>query len=149
MRFWDSSAVVPLALSELRSRACSELYESDSNIVVWALTPIEVLSGVHRRRREGHLPPDAFDIAMQRLDRLRATWTEVLDVEVVRARAERIVAVHAVRAADALQLAAALIACAEQPHKVPFVGLDARLNDAARNEGFSVLPDGDVGQPDG
>ena len=140
MRFWDSSAVVPLALSELRSRACSELYESDSNVVVWALTPIEVLSGMHRKRREGDLPPGDFDNAMQRLDRLRGTWNEVLDVEVVRSRAERIVAVHAVRAADALQLAAALVACAEQPHKVPFVSLDERLNAAAEREGFRVLP---------
>lgn len=44
------------------------------------------------------------------------------------------------RAADALQLAAALIACDEQPSLPPFVALDHRLADAARREGFRVLP---------
>jgi hypothetical protein len=49
-------------------------------------------------------------------------------------------ALHDLRAADALQLAAALIACDEQPALLPFVTLDRRLADAARREGFRVLP---------
>jgi predicted nucleic acid-binding protein len=43
------------------------------------------------------------------------------------------------RAADALHLAAALVACEERPHLLPFVTLDGRLEDAARREGFTVL----------
>jgi predicted nucleic acid-binding protein len=59
----------------------------------------------------------------------------------VRRRAARLVAVHPLRAADALQLAAALLWCEEQPHNEVFVSLDGRLRDAARNEGFDVRPE--------
>ncbi len=38
-------------------------------------------------------------------------------------------------------LAALLTAAEEQPHELPFVTLDDRLVEAARREGFTVLPD--------
>lgn len=44
------------------------------------------------------------------------------------------------RAADALQLAAAIVATEHAPASLPFVSLDERLNDAAAREGFQVLP---------
>ena len=59
----------------------------------------------------------------------------------VRERAEQLIAVYPLRAADALQLAAALTWCENQPWNERFVCLDKRLRDAARKEGFSVLPD--------
>ena len=46
--------------------------------------------------------------------------------------------VHALRAADALQLAAALLASDEEPAGLDIVTLDSRLADAARREGFRV-----------
>ena len=58
----------------------------------------------------------------------------------LRRRAARLLAVHPLRAADALQLAAALLWCEEQPHGEGFVSLDARLREAAGKEGFAVLP---------
>ena len=58
----------------------------------------------------------------------------------LRRRAARLLAVHPLRAADALQLAAALLWCEEQPHGEGLVSLDAKLRDAAAKEGFSVLP---------
>ena len=44
------------------------------------------------------------------------------------------------RAGDALQLAAAVIACDERTGLLPFVTLDDPLAEAARREGFRVLP---------
>jgi hypothetical protein len=67
-------------------------------------------------------------------------WEEVGAVELVRSRALRLLGTHPIRAGDALQLAAALIACEERPESIPFVCVDDRLRDAARREGFSVLP---------
>jgi len=64
----------------------------------------------------------------------------VLPTEAVRSRAERLLGVHTLRAGDALQLAAALLAAEEDPADLPFVTLDERLADAARKEGFPVLP---------
>jgi hypothetical protein len=47
---------------------------------------------------------------------------------------------HPLRAADALQLAAALIWVEEQPHGESFVSLDPRLRDSAAREGFTLVP---------
>lgn len=48
---------------------------------------------------------------------------------------------HPLRAADALHLAAALLAVEERPQGLGFVTFDLRLADAAEREGFAVLPD--------
>jgi hypothetical protein len=47
--------------------------------------------------------------------------------------------VHALRTADSLQLAAALIATNHDPATLEIVCLDARLATAAQREGFKVL----------
>ena len=58
----------------------------------------------------------------------------------LRERAGRLLASHPLRAADALQLAAALVWCDERPAEEGFVCLDRRLRDSARREGFAVVP---------
>ena len=70
---------------------------------------------------------------------LERAWTCVDDLAHADRRARRLLALHDLRAADALQLAAALVACDEQPTLLPFVTLDRRLADAARREGYSAL----------
>ena len=59
----------------------------------------------------------------------------------VRERAGRLVAAHPLRAGDALQLAAALVWCNDAPQGDAFVCLDGPLREAARREGFTVLPE--------
>lgn len=61
--------------------------------------------------------------------------------EAIRSRADRLLGIHTLRAADALQLAALLAASEERPADLPLVTLDDRLANAARKEGFPVLPD--------
>jgi hypothetical protein len=130
-----------MLVPERESSACYGLLEDDPEMLVWATTSVEVLSAIHRMSRTGDLQPGAAALAIEQLEVLRAGWSEVLDVEIVRTRAERLLAVHDLRAADALQLAAALTASGERTRGVGFVGLDKRLNEAARREGFRVLPD--------
>ena len=65
----------------------------------------------------------------------------VLPSEAICSRADRLLAIHPLRAADALQLAALLAASAERPADLPFVTLDDRLAATARKGGFPVLPD--------
>jgi hypothetical protein len=60
---------------------------------------------------------------------------------VLRDLAERLLRVHSLRAADSLQLAAAIIAAEREPVTLDLVSLDDRLNDAASREGFRVLGD--------
>ena len=71
------------------------------------------------------------------------TWVELLPSEALRATAERLLAVHSLRAADAFQLGAALAWCGGRPPAHGIVTLDSRLRDAASREGFDVLPGGE------
>lgn len=142
MRFWDSSAIVPLIVEEASSPACRGLLRTDRAIAVWALSRVEVLSAVWREVRAGSMDRAAATQAGRRLDSLSAAWTEVDGLSAVRGRAERIVAVHPLRAADALQLAAALVLSRERP-RWPFVTSDRQLASVAELEGFDVIvPEG-------
>jgi predicted nucleic acid-binding protein len=143
MRFWDSSAVVPLCVAEPHSANARSLLEGDPAVAVWWATRTECLSALTRRMREGGLAPAGFRAARRVLAALAETWVELLPSEAVRATAERLLAVHALRAADAFQLGAALAWCGGQPSRHEIVTLDIRLRDAASREGFDALPDGD------
>lgn len=139
MKFWDSSAILPLLMDERTSLAVAGVYEEDDRQIVWCLTEVEAASALARREREGR---DAVDVAQARslLRVLTERWEEVTSVQSVRARALRLLGTHPIRAADALQLAAALVFCDERTESLPFVCLDDRLADAARKERFPVLP---------
>jgi predicted nucleic acid-binding protein len=139
MKYWDTSAVLPLLLEEKQTSAVKSVYQQDTAQTVWCLTDVEIGAALARRVREG-LPHDRADHLREDWKTLAALWRPVASVDPVRARAIRLVQTHPLRAADALQLAAALVACAERPEALPFVCLDDRLRDAARREGFPVLP---------
>jgi predicted nucleic acid-binding protein len=139
VRFWDSSALIPLLLDEGRSRDVLELYEKDPGQTVWCLTEVEVVSAIARKVRDG-MNIVREKAARSQLEILRKRWDEVTSLQTVRTRALRVLGTHGLRAADALQLAAALVFCNEQTEGLPFVCLDDRLADAARKERFPVLP---------
>jgi predicted nucleic acid-binding protein len=140
MRFWDSSAVIPLCLEEPQSSTDTALAKSDQELVVWWGTRVECRSALARRRREGQLSSDSERQATEVLVALAEAWAEVQPTEAVRHRAERLLRVHPLRAADALQLAAALVWAEEEPPGLEVVCLDANLAEAALKEGFSILP---------
>lgn len=138
MNFWDSSALVPLLVTEATSDLRRTQYNADPWAVVWFGTLVEVESSLVRRQRDGQLPADVEHAARKRLTEITKQWTEVIPTGEVRARAIRLLRVHQLRAADAFQLAAALIFCREQPQHLPFLTADQRLRDAASLEGFPV-----------
>lgn len=140
MRFWDTSAVVPLCLDEPLTATARGLAREDPALVVWWTTRTEALSAITRRRREGLLTGTQVAAIVRRLDLLSHSWSEVSPSDVLRERAERLLAVHPLRAADAFQLAAALLWARERPREHDVVVLDERLRDAAATEGFRILP---------
>jgi predicted nucleic acid-binding protein len=140
VRFWDSSALVPLLTLERESASLRQLLDSDGAVCLWWAARTECLSGLHRRLREGNLARSDLETARQRLLDLEGASNLAQPSETIRARAERLLAVHPLRAADAFHLAAALVTSEEHPAELPFVTLDARLGDAAMREGFAVLP---------
>jgi len=139
MRFWDSSALIPLVVEEERSRACRSLRRANSSIAVWALTRTELTSAVQRLAREGLLRRDDVKVALRRVRLLEQRWTEVEAWQAVRDRADRALGSHPLTAADALQLAAALVLANERPRGRVFVTADKRLSQAASAEGFDVV----------
>ena len=64
----------------------------------------------------GALNPAAMTLALQRLHKLSAGWHEVDPSDEIRETAARFLRVHALRAADALQLAAAFAAAEREVH---------------------------------
>jgi predicted nucleic acid-binding protein len=140
MRFWDSSAIIPLCLKGKASEAMKRLMKDDEDIVVWWTTHIECLSALARRQREGVLRSGDETKAKVVLSAMATTWSEVQPTETVRLRAERLLSIHPLRAVDALQLASALIWAQETPRGLGFVCLDQNLREGAFKEGFSVLP---------
>ncbi|MEO5510410.1 MAG: type II toxin-antitoxin system VapC family toxin [Longimicrobiales bacterium] len=135
MRFWDSSALVPLLLDQPSSARALELLAIDSEMIVWWGSPIECWSALHRLERERTLTAEDVDEAAARLSTLSSSWHEVAPVEEVRLQARRLLRRHSLRAADSMQLAAALVwaGLGEERELVTF---DERLKVAARLEGF-------------
>lgn len=135
--FWDSSALAPLCASQPASFLARTALQSKS-VTVWWATPVELTSAVCRLLRDGHLSRRQFESAIRRLEALRQGWVEVAPTERVRKLAEALLQRHALRAGDALQLAAALVWSAERPRQRQFVCSDGRLAEAAEKEGFQV-----------
>jgi predicted nucleic acid-binding protein len=138
LRFWDSSAIVPLIVGDASTEAMQAVAEKDPVMCVWWATEIECVSALARLEREGALTDTATTAALERLDLLAEAWNELQPVVAVRGAARRLLRVHALRGADALQLAAAVVAAEGLPSSLDIVTLDRRLAAAARREGFSV-----------
>lgn len=140
MRFWDTSAIVPLLVAEARTAVSERLLRSDPGMFVWWATEVECASALARLERSGELGSDETRTALRRLETLRGGWNEVAPTVAVKQAASRLLRGNPVRAADALQLAAAVVASENSPASLPFVTLDDRLGEAAEREGFTTLP---------
>lgn len=138
MRFWDSSALVPLLVEEPASDRLERILREDPLVVAWWASPVECWSALSRRRREGGLTLAQEEDARRALEMLASSWAEVLPSDELRETAGRLLRVHALRAADSLQLAAALT-WAGPSREGELVVLDERLGEAARLEGLGVV----------
>ncbi|TLY79139.1 MAG: type II toxin-antitoxin system VapC family toxin [Gammaproteobacteria bacterium] len=139
MKFWDASAIIPLLADEPTRERLLKILEADPEMLAWWGTTVEIASALARREREKLLTADQVEAALAAARQLADSWHEIVPSTSVRRTAERLLRVHALRAADSLQLAAALIAADHDPTTLEMVCLDARLATAARREGFTVL----------
>lgn len=139
MKFWDSSAIVPIVVAEEMTGAMIELLEQDRSMLVWWGAEVEVGSVLARLERDADLTTNAASAAFRRLDMLRESWNEIAPVDPIRETARRFLRVHDLRPADALQLSAAFLAGEGRPASLAFVCLDDRLAQAAQQEGFDVF----------
>ena len=139
MRYWDSSAIISLLVEEPESGGRAELLRQDPQVVTWWASRVECASALNRLCREMVLDEAGLSQALRNFESLLEACTEVLPSEEVRRRALRLLRIHPLRAADALQLAAALAAAREDPSSLPLVTSDERLRQAAAREGFKIL----------
>ena len=126
--FWDTSAMVPLCVQQRPSPIVRQLLEQHE-IAVWWATPVEIRSAFERLLR----------MAGARLEMLRRGWRELQPSEALRVQAETFLMSYLLKAADALQLAAAWIWCGGNPHACVFISGDIQLLDAARQAGFKPV----------
>jgi predicted nucleic acid-binding protein len=139
VKFWDASAIVPLLIAEASTRRLQAIAAKNSAMLVWWGSEVECVSAVARLERDGVLGPQAVIVALKRLRQLSAGWHEIDPSDAVREAAARFLRVHPLRAADALQLAAAFLGSERRPATLELVTLDDRLATAARKEGFTVI----------
>ena len=139
MRFWDSSAVIPLLVGEGSTPAVVGEIERDPEMIVWWGTQVECVSALARLERDAKLASAGMTAAVDRLDGLIRAWQEIQPADRVRQTATRLLRVHALRAADALQLGAAIAAAEDRPATLEMVTFDDRLAKAAQREGFRVV----------
>jgi predicted nucleic acid-binding protein len=136
--FWDASALVPLCVHENSSRQ-AQLQLRQSLPVVWWASSIEVHRAVARLYRQGKLKDIEKTGALARLDLLSRSWREILPSDSLRDVARQLLDTYELRAADSLQLAAALTWCHHRPSRRAFLSADQRLSKYAMAAGFSVI----------
>ena len=137
--FWDTSGIVPLCCFQSQTSLAHRTARLYARQVTWWATAVEAVSAFNRLRREQALTVTGREQALARLDHLRRRWHEVQPTDVLRDQAERLLAIHTLRAADALQLAAALTWCGHKTRGRCFIGADGELTKAAETEGFTVV----------
>lgn len=98
------------------------------------------MGALAKKFRDERFTDEEVDDALERLAVLIENWAEVRPTDEARVKAERLLFLHDLKTADAMQLAAALLWCGDDPRSAEFVCQDRRLRAAARREGFTVLP---------
>jgi uncharacterized protein len=131
--------LVPTFVEENSSAEVRSWQAEDAGITTWIMSRVEVISAIARKQREQPNLAPLWDRAIRHVHAMASRWTEIWDADAVRLHAERIVMIHVLRAADALQLGAAIVAADGDPQSLELVTLDRRFGEAARREGFPVL----------
>jgi len=140
MKFWDTSAIIPLCIEEQHTRLAREIAQKDGAIVVWWGTIVECYSAIARMRRDGGLTTTEESEVLTVFSELAKVWTEIEPGDDIRDITRRLLGNYSLHAADSLQLAAAVAWADKMPKGHHVVCLDERLREAAIKEGFTVLP---------
>jgi uncharacterized protein len=137
--YWDTSAIVPLCCFQNATTKARQLMRMHGKQVVWWATSTEIISALQRLMRDGHISQQESAKSYAWFTYLRNCWNEIQPSDQVRTQAEQLLRMHRLRAADALQLSAALSWCNNYPRDRVFIAADGALLDAAQIEGFTVL----------
>jgi predicted nucleic acid-binding protein len=135
LAFWDTSALVPLCAHQGITPRVVALYRS-YGVVVWWTTAVEIASALRRLVRMKQLTPDDWTVSRSLALELAKSWRVIHPSNSLRAGAVQLVDRYDLKAADALQLAAALEWCEKIPQGGVFLSADQKLREAAVLCGF-------------
>jgi predicted nucleic acid-binding protein len=135
--FWDSSALIPLCTQQTQTKRATALFDSHG-VVVWWSTHVEVISGLTRLLRMGEIDADEFRAGKQQAFTIATNWILIAPTAKIEAQACSLLELFPLRAAGALQLAAALAWCEDKPKGKVFLSFDQRLREAAGLQGFTL-----------
>ncbi|MGB0116127.1 MAG: hypothetical protein WBP73_04920 [Terriglobales bacterium] len=107
-------------------------------MVVWWATSVEIASALARLVRMKQLNSSDWAKAGKIATALANDWSVIQPSEAVRAKATKLVDRYDLRAADALQLAAALAWCEDSSQGRVFLTVDQKLQEAALLSGFDA-----------
>jgi predicted nucleic acid-binding protein len=138
-RFFDSSAIVAAYAKQPESPKVRRLLAREATAVS-RLSEVETVSAFSRLARDAAISWDQRVAAIEAFLTDLETW-EIVEVTLqVTAEARSILRVHPLRAADAIQLASALVLQSRIGTPLDaFVAFDARLLAAARAEQLTVV----------
>jgi uncharacterized protein len=136
--FWDASALTPLCIEFQATEKIDRLFQ-EFEIVVWWGSAVEVRSALARLERMGQITAKEVDDSLVRFADLKHRWQAIEPSNALRDLAEELPSRFNLRAADALQLAAAWIWTMQRPNNRPFLSGDQRLLEAARQMGFRAI----------
>ena len=108
MTFWDTSALLLVLAEQPGGLDVVPLMEKGSDVAVWWGTRVELVSGVCRLHREGRIDEKALSGLLSKIDAVTSEANQVEPTEQVERLQFVCLELHNLRAADALQLAAAL-----------------------------------------
>jgi predicted nucleic acid-binding protein len=137
LAFWDSSALIPLCVQQLQTQR-SEILFANYGVTVWWSTQVEIISGLTRLLRMKEIDGSEFIEGKQVAQAMALTWVAINPSTNIEREARKLLEIYPLRAADALQLAAALEWCESKPKGKVFLSLDQRLSEAARLAGFTL-----------
>lgn len=109
------------------------------NVAVWWSTPVELASALARLVRMRQLGLADASKARGLAKSLADSWFVVQPCDTLRRKATELVERYDLRAADSLQLAAALEWCEDSPQGRVFLSGDQKLREAALLSGFDAI----------
>jgi uncharacterized protein len=139
--FIDSSSLVKRYRNEEGSRSVSESLENAERLLISRLTIVEVSSALVRRARATTFPIGELAKAIAVFDDDISRSFDVIELdEPVMAQAVAMARKYGLRAADAIQVACAVLARNSQGNSAMVVlSSDVELNAAALSEGLQVV----------
>jgi predicted nucleic acid-binding protein len=135
--FWDPSALVPLCVRQPITPRAIALYRT-YEVVVWWSSSVEIASALARLARMKQIAAGDLAQARQLARDLADSWSVIQPTEALRASAEKLVESYDLRAADSLQLAAALAWCEQVPQGRVLFTANQKLREAALLNGFDA-----------